>query len=57
MYIHTHTYKCITSTRNVLCIRNVYTQGPGGWDDVLTPRKLQGQCNKESCDGKYAVST
>ena len=31
-------------------------QGPGGWNDVLTPRKLQGQCHKDGCNGTFAVS-
>ena len=32
-------------------------QGPEGWEDVLTPGKLQGQCSKDGCPGRAAVCT
>ena len=32
-------------------------QGPGGWDDVLTTRKLHGQCHRTGCNGQDAVSS
>ena len=31
-------------------------QGPSGWEDVLTPRKLNGQCHRQGCNGTFAVS-
>eukprot|EP00731_Ephydatia_muelleri_P016968 Em0010g66a len=30
-------------------------QGPEGWEDVLTPGKLQGQCSKDGCPGRAAT--
>lgn len=32
----------------------VLRKGPGSWDDVLRPRRLQGHCNREGCDGTDA---
>jgi parkin len=32
----------------------VLERGPGGWDDVLTPRKLKGQCYTDTCRGTDA---
>ncbi|XP_065894748.1 E3 ubiquitin-protein ligase parkin-like [Dysidea avara] len=32
----------------------VLSQDPGGWSDVLTPRKLQGNCHASNCDGTTA---
>jgi parkin len=32
----------------------VLERGPGGWDDVLTPKKLKGQCYTDTCRGTDA---
>ena len=32
----------------------VLQRGPEGWEDILTPGKLQGQCSKDGCLGRAA---
>lgn len=49
---------CTCTIMDLLEIHSYFLslQGPGGWEDVLTPRKLRGQCHKEGCNGTFAVS-
>ena len=30
-------------------------QDPAGWDDVLTPGRIEGECHAPNCDGNTAV--
>ena len=32
-------------------------QGPDGWEDVLTPRRMRGRCHTTNCRGNTAVSS
>ena len=53
---YVETIMCVWHNSNSTCTLAILLQGPSGWEDVMTPRKLRGECHTEGCNGTFAVS-